>query len=76
MRQLLESLVRPLVDEPDRIGVSERFEGETVFLGLRVDREDRGRVIGKRGRTADALRTILDAVAARRGWRCRLEIEE
>ena len=76
MKRLLESLVRPLVDEPDRVEVRERPEEGGLCLVLRVPPEERGRVIGRRGRTADALRTLLDAVAARRGLVCHLEIEE
>lgn len=76
MKRLLESLVRPLVDEPDRVEVREQPEEGGVCLVLRVPPAERGRVIGRRGRTADALRTLLEAVAVRRGLACRLDIEE
>ena len=68
------TLVRALVEEPERVLVQERVEGEISVLELEVAPGDRGRVIGRRGRTADALRTVLDAVGRRRGRRCELEI--
>jgi predicted RNA-binding protein YlqC (UPF0109 family) len=74
MRSLLETLARELVDEPGRVSVAERVDGDTVRLSLRVARADRGRVIGRGGRTADALRALLAAVAQRQGRRCSLEV--
>lgn len=74
MKALLEDFARALVDEPERVYVSERTEAGVVFLDLEVAEADRGKVIGKRGRTADALRTLLDAVARRRGVECDMEV--
>ena len=74
MKTLLETLARELVDEPDHVSVVQWDEGDGLFLELSVAPEDRGFVIGKRGRTADALRTVLDAVARRRGTNCDMEI--
>lgn len=74
MKDLLEAIARGLVDEPDRVRVRERAEHGLVRLELEVAPQDRGRVIGRGGRTADALRTLLDAVARSRDERCRLEI--
>jgi predicted RNA-binding protein YlqC (UPF0109 family) len=74
MKALLEDFARALVDEPERVCVSERTEAGVVFLDLEVAEADRGKVIGKRGRTADALRTLLDAVARRRGVECDMEV--
>ena len=74
MKALLETLARELVDEPDKVSVSQWDEGDGFYLELSVAPEDRGFVIGKRGRTADALRTVLDAVARRRGTTCDMEI--
>jgi len=62
------------VDEPARVHVDERTEDGVVFLDLEVAEADRGKVIGKRGSTADALRTLLDAVATRRGVECDMEV--
>ena len=74
MKRLLEALARELVSEPSQVSVSERTEPGRVRLALRVAREDRGRVIGRGGRTAEALRTVVDAVARQRGLRCDVEI--
>jgi predicted RNA-binding protein YlqC (UPF0109 family) len=71
---LLMTLVRALVEAPERVFVQERVEGAVSVLELEVAPGDRGRVIGRRGRTADALRTVLDAVGRRRGRPCELEI--
>jgi len=67
-------LARELVDEPDRVSVERWDDEEGVYLELEVAPEDRGLVIGKRGRTADALRTVLDAVARRKGTSCDMEV--
>jgi predicted RNA-binding protein YlqC (UPF0109 family) len=74
VKELLAALARGLVDEPERVRVVEHAEQDGVFLELEVAPDDRGKVIGKRGRTADALRTLLDAVAHRQGTRCDMEV--
>ena len=74
MKELLEALARALVKEPGRVRVTEWTEDGVVHLDLEVSDLDRGRVIGRGGRTADALRTLLDAVALRRGTPCDMEI--
>lgn len=74
MKDLLTALARGLVDQPERVRVVEHAEDDGVFLELEVAPDDRGKVIGKRGSTADALRTLLDAVAKRRGTRCDMEV--
>ena len=74
MKALLEEFTRALVDEPAGVRVEEHTEHGVVFLDLEVAENDRGKVIGKRGRTADALRTLLDAVARRRGVECDMEV--
>jgi hypothetical protein len=72
VKALLTTFARALVDQPERVRVDEYDGGE--LLELSVADADRGAVIGRRGRTADALRTLLDAAARRRGRRCELEI--
>jgi hypothetical protein len=74
LRDLLLAFAHALVDEPRRASVSERTQGGTTVLSLSVAPEDRGKVIGREGRTASALRRVLDAVARRRGVRVHLEI--
>jgi predicted RNA-binding protein YlqC (UPF0109 family) len=76
MRELIAYVVRFLVDHPDEVEVRE-IEGEqTRVLELRVAKTDMGKVIGKQGRTARALRTILAAASARLNKRTVLEILE
>jgi predicted RNA-binding protein YlqC (UPF0109 family) len=74
VQRLLETLARSLAEEPGRVSVRERVFDDEVELELSVAASDRGRVIGRGGATAAALRTLLDAVAARQGRRCHLEI--
>jgi uncharacterized protein len=74
MRDLLEYLAKSLVDNPDEVIVSQ-IEGErSVILELRVSPEDMGKVIGKQGRIAQALRTVVKAAALRDGKRIMIEI--
>lgn len=74
MKELLEYLAKSLVDHPDNVEVSQ-VEGErSVILELRVSPEDMGKVIGKQGRIAQALRTIVKAAAIKDGKRVMIEI--
>jgi predicted RNA-binding protein YlqC (UPF0109 family) len=75
-RELLEYLAQRLVTHPDAVRVSESEEDNSSILELRVDKEDLGRVIGKQGRTAKSLRTILNAAASRINRKVVLEIVE
>ena len=76
MEDLLEFLARALVDNPDEVSVTAVEEdGETV-LELRVHPDDMGKVIGKRGRTAKAIRTMVKAAATREGAMVAVEIVE
>jgi predicted RNA-binding protein YlqC (UPF0109 family) len=74
VRDLLLHLARGLVREPQSVRVREHALGERTVLELSVAPADRGRVIGREGRTASALRTLLGALAERRGGSCTLEI--
>ncbi len=76
MAELLEWLARQLVDDPDAVRVEEVEEDDTVYLQLTVAPEDRGKVIGRQGRLARSLRTIVRASAARERHRIVLEIVE
>ncbi len=74
MRELVESIAKALVDNPDEVSVTE-IEGEqTTVLEVRVAKPDIGKVIGKQGRTAGAIRTILGAVGMKLRKRFVLEI--
>jgi hypothetical protein len=72
----LEELVRTMVDHPDEVEVWEVPDGRTVRLELAVDPEDLGKVIGRQGRTARAIRALLDVRGARDGARYELKILE
>jgi len=72
--ELVEYVAKSLVDDPSQVHVSE-IEGETsVILELRVGPNDMGRVIGRGGRTANAMRTLVRGLAAKQGKRVTLEI--
>ena len=74
MKELLEYLAKSLVDSPDEVTVSQ-VEGErSLILELRVAPDDMGKVIGKQGRIAQALRTIVKAAAVKDGKRVMIEI--
>lgn len=76
LRDLIEYVGKALVDMPDQVEVSE-IEGEqTTVIELKVDKSDLGKVIGKQGRTARALRTILNAASTKLKKRSVLEIIE
>lgn len=76
MREMLEYIVRALVDHPDDVRITE-VEGErTVIYELRCNPEDIGKVIGKNGKTVGAIRTLLSTAAARQNRRAMLEVVE
>jgi uncharacterized protein len=74
MRELLEFVVKKLVDHPDDVNISEISGEQTFVYELRVHKEDLGKVIGKQGRTARALRTVLSAASVKENRRVMLEI--
>ena len=76
MKNLVMTMVKALVDKPEEVSLRE-VEGEkTTVLELRVAKEDLGKVIGKQGKTAHAMRTILNAMATKLKKRAVLEIIE
>lgn len=74
MKELIEFLARSIVDEPDAVEVEEEQDGDYIVYHLYVADDDMGKVIGKHGRIANAMRTVLKVAAARRGTRVALEI--
>jgi len=76
MKELLIQIVKALVDNPEQIQITEIEGSQTVVLELRVDKSDMGKVIGKQGRTAHAIRSILNAASGKAGKRFVLEIVE
>ncbi|MGB3346740.1 MAG: KH domain-containing protein [Candidatus Humimicrobiia bacterium] len=67
MKELLEYIAKALVDKPDKVEVNEVGEGRSIILQLKVDEADVGKVIGKKGRIANALRVIIKSVATKNG---------
>ena len=76
MKDLIRYMVQALVDYPEDVNVTEVEGGHTVVLELKVAKGDIGKVIGKAGRTAQALRTIVSAASGKTGKRHVLEILE
>jgi predicted RNA-binding protein YlqC (UPF0109 family) len=76
MKALVQFLAQQLVNNPDAVEVKETQGDTASVLELRVAKEDLGRVIGKQGRTAKSIRTILNAVASRTNRKVVLEIIE
>lgn len=76
MRLLVEQIAKVLVDEPDHVSVSAVETGDGTVLELRVGQNDLGKVIGKQGRTARSIRTILGAASMKYHKRYTLEIVE
>ena len=76
VQKLILEVSKALVDHPDEVEVEAIQEGGTLVLELSVAESDMGRIIGRAGRTAKALRALLSASAFRSGQRCSLEILE
>jgi predicted RNA-binding protein YlqC (UPF0109 family) len=75
MRELVEYLTKNLVDEPDAVQIDEKERGRGIVdLRLIVARDDMGRVIGRNGRVANAIRNLVRVAAARQGKKVNLEI--
>jgi len=76
MKELVTFIAKALVDKPENVTVEEVAKDETIVEELRVAKEDLGKVIGKQGRTARAIRTLLTATSSKVDKRARLEIIE
>ena len=74
MKELVEYIAKSIVNSPDDVVVTEETGDQGVMLKLQVADEDKGRVIGKQGRVAEAMRTLLRVTAAKQGVRATLEI--
>jgi uncharacterized protein len=74
VKDFLEYVARGLVDKPDAVEVDVEVDGDETVLTLVVDQEDMGRVIGRDGRIANAIRSLLKVMAARDGRHVELEI--
>lgn len=76
MKELIEYIATSLVDDPTQVEVDEYRRGSSVNLRLHVAKEDMGRVIGRRGRVANAMRSLLRVAAAQEGKRASLDVED
>ena len=74
MKELIEYIAKSIVDQPDEVVVTEETDERGITFKLQVADEDKGRVIGKQGRVAEAMRTLLRVTAAKQGTRATLEI--
>jgi len=74
MKQLLEHIARALVDEPDQVDVQQVESDRLIILELRVAESDMGKVIGKQGRIAKAIRTVVNAAAVKENKKVVVEI--
>ncbi len=74
MKDLIEYIAKSLANAPDEVVVTEEEEEDGILLKLQVADEDKGRIIGKQGRIAQAMRTLIRVKAAKAGTRASLEI--
>lgn len=75
MQKIVETIAKALVDHPEKVNVSEVNDEQGVVVRLRVDESDMGRVIGKQGRSAKAIRTLVKAVAMKNGKKVLVDID-
>lgn len=77
MKEFIEFIVKHLVDSPENVIIDERAQDDhRIVFVLRVNANDIGKIIGKQGKTAQAMRTLLTAVSAKEGKRAVLEIQD
>lgn len=74
MKELLKTIVLPLVSDPEAVSVNQEEQGNTIILQLKVAPEDMGKVIGRQGRRAQAIRSVIKAKATRLGKRAVVDI--
>ncbi len=76
MKELIEAIVKPLVDSPDEIEITEIESDNQITYRLYIDKQDIGKVIGKQGRIAKAIRTVVYAAGSNSSKRIQLEIND
>lgn len=74
MHELLEYIVKELVDHPDQVEIEESQDAETIILTLKVESSDMGKIIGKEGKIIKALRTLVKIPAIKQKKKIRLEL--
>ena len=75
MKELVEVITKALVDEPDQVVVTEKAEGKTTVIEVHVAEGDMGKVIGKQGRIAKAIRSVVKAAASKEDKKVIVEIQ-
>mgnify|MGYP001319030058 CR=1 FL=1 len=75
MREMIEYIARALASNPDAVSVTEEEDGDRIFLHLSVDDQDKGKVIGRDGRVAQSMRSLLRVAAVKADTRVSLEID-
>ena len=75
MREMIEYIARALASNPDAVSVTEEEDGDRIFLRLSVDDQDKGKVIGRDGRVAQSMRSLLRVAAVKADTRVSLEID-
>ncbi|MBR5738830.1 MAG: KH domain-containing protein [Lachnospiraceae bacterium] len=75
MKELVETIAKALVDSPDQVKVTEEVNEKGMLITLSVAKEDIGKVIGKQGRVANAIRSVVKAVGVRKGVHVIVDIE-
>ena len=75
MREMIEYIARALASNPDNVSVTDEGDGDHIFLRLSVDDEDKGKVIGRNGRVAQSMRSLLRVAAVKTDTRGSLEID-
>lgn len=76
MKELVTSIIQQLVDYPDKMQVNEQTVGNRTEIQIRVDKADRGKIIGKQGRVINAVRTLVNAAASKKNARVSIEIRD
>ena len=74
MKHILLDIIKAIVEDPDSVSVTEKVSGDTVVLELSVAKQDMGRVIGKEGKIAKSIRTVMRAAAAKENKRVIVDI--
>ncbi len=76
MKEFIEYIAKQLVDSPDKVAITEEEKDGKIVLKLRVADPDVGKIIGRKGRSAQAMRVLLSAIAAKNGKRAILEVDD
>lgn len=76
MKELVTSIIQQLVDYPDKMQVNEQTVGNRTEIQIRVDKVDRGKIIGKQGRVINAVRTLVNAAASKKNARVSIEVRD